>query len=463
MQDNQCLPINKKILLINPLSNDLSDRYEIYPSGALILIGTILNDRGYNVKIIHMLADRVGMADINKLITDFQPAVVGITMNTFQTKSAREISRSVKQLDENIVTIVGGPHPSALKLRILEEFPDVDIVVVGEGEEAFLEVVENKKLNEIKGIGFRIYGEKRLNEPRPLANIDDLPLPNLDLIDLSRFKGAEPVGAYPTMFIMASRGCPFQCVYCNKSVFGNSVRFRDPKSIIKEIKWLHEKYGVKEIFFQDDTFNLDRKWCEEILDLIIINGLNKRIIFKAPFRANHNLVDEKLLNLVKKAGFRTIFYGVESGNQQMLDNMKKGLNLKEIKRAFALTHKAGLMTIGAFIIGLPGENRKTVEDTFNFWKELRPYHCGLSPAIPLPGTEFEEVVIKKGQLLADSYDDYSPSKFLVRTDELTKNELETLYKKTLARMAFIELWRHPVKLFHSLMKRLNKIRKKIKQ
>lgn len=446
--------MGKNVLLINPLSNDLCDRCVTYPSGALILIGTILHNRGHNVKIVHMFADRVGATEIKNIISDFKPHLVGITMNTFQTKSAREISGIVKHSDMNILIAVGGPHPSALKSKILKEFPDVDIVVVGEGEDTFLEIVEGKDLKEIKGISFRLNGEVRMNASRPPASLDDLPLPNLDLIEFSRFKGAEPVGAYPTMFIMASRGCPYKCVYCNKSVFGNSVRFRKPESIIKEIKWLHQRYGVKEIFLQDDTFNLDRRWCEEILNLIIDNGLNKNIVYKAPFRANKGLVDEKLLNLAKKAGFRLIFYGVESGNQQMLNNMKKGLNLKEIKRAFALTHNAGLKTVGAFMIGLPGENKKTVEDTFNFWKELRPYHSGLSPAIPLPGTEFEEIVIKKGHLAVDSYDEYSPTRFLVRTDDLTKKDLEYIYKKTIAKMAMVLLLRNPARLLYALRKKV---------
>jgi radical SAM superfamily enzyme YgiQ (UPF0313 family) len=231
------------------------------------------------------------------------------------------------------------------------------------------------------------------------------------------------------------------------------VRFRKPASIIEEIKWLHRQYGVKEIFFQDDTFNLDRKWCEEILNLIIDNGLNKEICYKVAFRANQRLVDEKLLELVKRAGIKVIFYGVESGSQQMLDSMKKGLKIEEIKRAFALTHRAGLKTIGAFMIGLPGETRRTVEDTFNLWKEIRPDQSGLSPAIPLPGTEFEATVKRKGHLLVTNYDDYWPEKFLVRTDELTKSELESLYRKTLYRMGMMEFSRHPVKILISLRKR----------
>lgn len=261
-------------------------------------------------------------------------------------------------------------------------------------------------------------------------NLDYIPLPNLDLVDFNKnkFKGTEPVDARPTMYIMASRGCPFQCIFCNKSIWGYNTRFRKPELIIKEIKWLYEKYGVKDIFFQDDTFNLNRKWAEQIFSLIIKNGLNKDIIYRTPVRANERLIDRKLLKLAKKAGFRYIFYGVESGNQKMLDSMKKSLTVSEIKRAFKLTHSVGIKTIASFIIGLPGENKKTIEDTIKLWEELSPYLSGCSFATPLPGTELERVLVKNRHLLDSNYDHYGLGACVVRTNELTKKDLE--YYKT---------------------------------
>jgi len=439
----------KRILIINPLENVYPYQYEMYPSGALVLIGTMLHNLGHNVKIIHMLADKVGPIELKNIVSRFKADIVGITMNTFQTKSVKEISKIVKEIDINILVVVGGPHPSALKLRIFKDFPYVDVVVVGEGEHTFLEIVEGKDLEQIKGICYN----NKINEPRPLAkNLDYIPLPNLDLVDFNknRFVGAQPVGAQPTMYIMASRGCPFHCTFCNKSIWGNTARFRKPELIIEEIKWLYEKYGVKEIFFQDDTFNLNRKWAEQIFNLIIENNLNKNIIYKTPFRANEKLVDKELLKLAKQAGFWLIFYGVESGNQDMLNRMRKGLTIREIKRAFELTHSVGLKTIGSFIIGLPGENKRTIEDTYNLWKELRPYVAGYSSAIPFPNSEFEKIVIRKGHLLIDDYDKYSLDTFVVRTDDLTKEDLEYYRRKILNKMSVIDIKR---KLRHIITNR----------
>lgn len=433
--------MSKKILLINPLENNLTREYEMYPSGALVLMGTMLHNLGYNVKIIHMLADKVGLLELKNIVSTFKPNIVGITMNTFQTKSAKEISKIIKEVDENILVVVGGPHPSALKLRIFDDFPYVDVVVVGEGEHTFLEIVECKDLEKIKGIGYN----NKMTEPRPLAkDLDYIPLPNLDLVDFNKnkFVGTDPVSAYPTMYIMTARGCPFQCIFCNKSVWGNTVRFRKPELIIEEIKWLYKKYGVKEISFQDDTSNLSRKWVEQIFNLIIDNKLNKDIIYKIAFRADKKLVDKKLLQLAKEAGFWLIFYGVENGNQEMLDRMRKGLTVKEIKRAFELTHSVGLKTIASFIIGLPGENKRTIKDTLNLWKEIRPCVTGYSAAMPFPDTEFEKIVIKKGHLVITDYDKYSLDVFVVRTDDLTKEDLEYYRAKILNRMSVIYNLRH---------------------
>lgn len=412
----------KNILLVYPELNFAPER-QVYPSGALLLIGTMSHNQGYNVKIVHWVPDRMSPPEFGDIVASFQPDIVGITMTTFQTKSAREISKIVKTVNNNILVVVGGPHPSALKLKIFDDFPHVDVVVVGEGEHTFLEIVEGKELSEIKGICY----EGKINPWRPLVeNLDYIPLPNLDLIDLNRFACADPDHpiASPAMFVMGGRGCPFRCTYCNTSVFGKTTRFRKPESIIAEIRWLHERYGIKEIDFLDDTFNLNRERAKELLNLIIDNGLNKGIAYRAQFRANEKMVDREVLQLAKNTGFWLVYYGVESGSQEMLDKMRKGTTIKEIKRAFHLTHEAGLKTVASFIIGMPSETRETIMDSINLWRELKPYNQAFHRALPFPDTEFEATVIEKNHLLVSSYDEYSAHRFMARTDSLTEDDLE---------------------------------------
>jgi len=415
---------SKNVLLVAPRLNDPRIQTEMYPSGALLLMGTMLSNLGHNVKIVHMATDHVAPFQLEKILSSFKPDIVGLTVNTFQTASAKQVSRIVKNINKDILVVIGGPHPSALGVKTFNDFHYVDIVVVGEGEHTFLDIVDGKKdLEEISGICYT----SKMNKPRPLAkDLDYIPLPNLDLVDITRFIGASPIGAYPSMYIMASRGCPFCCTFCNKSVWGNTVRFRKPELIIKEIEWLHQRYGIKEIYFQDDTFNLNREWTERIFSLIIDHELNKEIVYKTPFRVNERLVDKELLQLAKDAGFWMIFYGVESGNQRMLDSMKKGITVAEIRRAFELTHEVGIKTIASFILGMPGETEQSIKDSVNLLKVLKTEYFGFSYAMPFPETELTETLIEKNHILETDYDKYS-GQCIVRTDSLTREELISYY------------------------------------
>lgn len=429
----------KKILLVNPTENGSAARLEAYPSGALLLLGTMLKQRGHDVSLIHMGGEHMTMDGLKRRVADWRPDIVGITMNTFQTVSARGISAAVKSIDRGILVVAGGPHPSALKTELFASFPDIDVAVVGEGEHTFMDIVAGADLRTVPGICCA--GAE--NPPRPYAeNLDYLPLPDLGLVNLKMFAGADPVGAYPSMFIMASRGCPFQCTFCNKSIWGDKVRFRSPELVVREIEWLHERYGVREIFFQDDTFNLKRSWAEEICRLIIARGLNRKLVFKTPFRANAHLVDAELLRLVKEAGFWLIFFGVENGNQQMLDAMGKGLKIEDITRAFRLAHEAGLKTIGSFIVGMPGETHETVNDSIALFNEIRPYVTGCAAAMPFPKTEFEKQVDARGHRLVSNYDEYAMGKILVRTDALDPGQLRREFERfraVIVRRFFVDL------------------------
>ncbi len=419
-----------KILLVNPEQNQsyVNKQVGLYPSGALTLIGTMCQNEGHVVKVVDATVDIINKSEMKKIISSFNPNIVGITMNTFQTKNSKVWLNTIKEVDNNILTVVGGAHPSALGLDIFKDFQNIDISVIGEGEFTFLDIldtVNGKKLSEIKGICYKISGMDNgiMNEYRPSSeNLDHIPPINFDMVDLSKYAGISGLGK--SMFIMASRGCPFNCIYCNKSVFGTKVRFRKPIKVVEDISQMYEKYGITEIYFQDDTFNLKREWIEEILNLIIDKNLNININYRVAFRANKNLVDEDLLKLAKRANVKVIFYGVESGNQEMLDRMKKGLKLEEIKRAFKLTHEAEIEPIAAFIIGLPGETEETIQDTIDIWKEINPTHCGFTIATPFPNTEFQKMVLSKNHIIDTDYDNYRLGGNYVCTDKLSRTELE---------------------------------------
>lgn len=418
-----------KILLICPQENT-PRTVEGYPSGALLLLGSMLCERGHEVSVVQMITDRVDLAGIEQKIRVFKPDIVGITMNTYQTRSAREVSGAVKMISRNIFVVTGGPHPSALKLDTFKYFPDIDIVVYGEGEETFLDIVEGKPLSGIPGICY----EDKLNPARPfIQDFSHIPLTNLDLIGgrrgMQRFQGPYPVGPMPSMFIMASRGCFGQCKFCNTPVFwGAKIRTRDPETIIQEIRWLHEKYGITEIYFQDDTFNANKIWAETVLNLIIERGLNRNIAYRLCFRVNEKLITPELLRLAKHANVWLIFLGTENGNQEMLNAMGKKIRIAEIERAFRITHEAGIKTVTSFLIGNAGETKETVYDSIGLAKRLKPYVVGFSMAIPFPGTALRDEMKEKGHLLEEDYDLYGAEQCVIRTDELTPDDMLRLQR-----------------------------------
>jgi len=420
--------MNKKVLLISPEYN-----YPyvggMYPNGGLLSIGTVLQNMGCEVGIVHMIPDRRDAKFIEHLVMSFQPDIVGLSVTTFQTKSTKAITKLVKKAKREVQVIIGGPHPSALKAEVLKDFPDVDIAVIGEGERTVQEIAEGKNPKYIKGICYRNGSEVVLTAMRPLIkDLDSLPLPELDLINLNNFSCPAPIGQTPSMGVLGGRGCPFHCEFCSKAVLGNSVRHRSPERVVAEAGMLHKVWGIREIFFMDDTFNLKREWAMEIFELLIKRGLDK-LRYKIAFRVNEKLVDSELLRLAKRAGVWLIFYGVESGNQDILDAMNKGINLDEIRRAFRLTHEAGIKTIATFIVGYPGDTDTTLKQSLAFAKELKPFWVGFSRLTPFPGTGVEAVVRSNNHLLDDNYDNYRPDIVLARTKGLSGDEVERWAKR----------------------------------
>lgn len=377
------------ILLIQPRMNR-EQTFTCSPSQALLTLGTLAQDRGHEVKILHLDIDRINIWDS---FNGSLPDIVGITCNTFQVKSAREAAKSFKE--KGIRVVVGGPHACV--------WDGEGEVVVGEGENAWLEI---------------------LGEKPDVETINDIPPLNYDLVDLSRFSGIAPIGAYPQIAIMASRGCPNNCTFCNTPVFwGKKVRYRQPKLVVDEVEYLHEDYGINEIFFQDDTFNLNHPWAIDIFKDIITRKLNKGMLFRLACRVNEKLVTEEFLNIAREAGVWNIFYGVESGSQMMLDRMKKGITVEEVRRAFRMTREAHIHTQASFIVGLPGETVDTLLETQKLIQEIKANIHGWAYACPFPNTELDREVREKEHIREIDYADYSYGTVMVRTDALSFEHL----------------------------------------
>jgi len=384
-----------------------------------------------------------------KNISSFKPDIIGISV----WSAAHEIveiliNRIKKEISKDIFIIAGGPHASAAPEE-LGKIKGIDIIVRGEGEKIFREIIKSymndSNIKKIKGIS---YYDKRLkklinNPDMPIIkNINSLPYPDRTS---SFVKDASP-NYYSRIF--SSRGCPFNCIFCDSHrVWGRNVRFRSPENIVKEIKELIGKYNVKNFTFSDDTFTLNKERTKEICKLI--KNKTPDIGWTAGTRVN--LVDKDLLKEMKDAGCTHIKFGVEAGNQKIMDKIKKGIRIDEVKKAVKLTKKIGLKQTTFFMVGHPEESREDINDTIKLAKELDAYKIWFNIVSPYPGTELSEIAKKRNLLDYNNWFELQhEGSATMKTDNLTKEEITVMFRDIVNEFEKINLGKQRKYLFKRL-------------
>lgn len=423
----------------------------VYPPLGILSISAVLIENRYDVAVIDADIDNQSLLDIENYIRQYQPTIVGITMTTLQCKTVFSLAEYIKIKFPTITIIVGGVHPSALKSEILRQCPNIDILVVGEGEQTFLDLVriieKEESLEYVDGICYRKNGTIFTTPPREfIENLDSLPFPAFDLVaPLAKYPGPYPVKSHPTIHIMASRGCPFDCQFCSNPIWGKKVRFHSPEYILNEIEWLQKTFQVHEIFFQDDTFNLNKEWLEKICNGIISRGLNKNCVFKSPFRANANLVSPALFKLLKKAGFWMIFYGVESGDPMVLKSINKNISLDELSRAFYLTKRAGIRTYASFMIGNISDTPSSIKNTVHFAKKIDPDYFGFGVTMPYPGSRLYEILESHNQISSTDIINLKMGKYIIPNLAFSSGDVEiSCHHATDEIIKFQMTWLHQI-------------------
>ena len=379
----------KDVVLIYPFTKPAYDRskFRLPPLG-LGYIASYL--RGNNLDVNILDCTFKGEKTIIKEAQQLSPRIIGIySMYSMQEATIR-LAKALREKCDTLV--VGGPLPSVMPEPFLQYF---DIVVIGEGEQTMLEIAkldQPDKLREIRGI---VYKEKDENDteknvytqPRSMfKNLDTIPYPARDLFDNSNYiRYYTDRGLEPTTSIMTSRGCPFSCDFCSKPVFGSSLRQRSPKNIIDEIsEALH--LGYTRIYFQDDCFTISKNRLEEFCQLV----LEEDLVFSWECLSRVDGLDSKLAILMRKSGCVQIFFGLESGNNKILEIMKKEITLSKGREAIKTASDAGIMTGAFFIIGYPGETDDTILDTLNYASSLPLDYLSFSLPYPIPGTGLYE-------------------------------------------------------------------------
>ncbi|MFH1826210.1 MAG: radical SAM protein [bacterium] len=391
-----------KVLFINP-PTDLHQRYgwlsfagSTMPSLGLCWLAAIARKAGWKVKIIDASSLGLSFDETLKQVMDFAPDCVALTSTTFAIGITAELAKAIKRQSPQAKIIMGGPHLSALPKETLKLIPEVDIGIIGEGEATLPEVLTQQPLSDIKGIIYRAQDKIILNENRTMiADLDTLPLPAWDLLaDFPHHYRPvfSRIRKLPAASLITTRGCPNQCAFCDRSVLGNRCRSFSPDYIVKMIEVLHYQYGVKEILFEDDTIFVFQSRLRTICESLI----SKKIQISWSCLGRVDKVDANLLNLMKSAGCWQIGYGIESGNQEMLNFMKKNIRLEQIENAVLLTKQAGIKTKGFFMLGFPGETDATIKQTMNFVRKLHLDDLTVTQFTPLPGSEIYETVSQYG-------------------------------------------------------------------
>jgi radical SAM superfamily enzyme YgiQ (UPF0313 family) len=330
----------------------------------------------------------------------------------------------IKQ-ETKVKLIVGGPFPTADTGWLMQNCQAIDYAVLGEGEVTLpklLLALEGKSFpQDILGIAFREDG-KILTTPRnhELLSGNVVPMPEFGAIDFRYYSGASPVGAWPSANLLVTRGCPFRCSFCSNPIWNHKPHFIPVPTVIRWLEFLGGS-GIREVFFVDDTLNINSDWFEELCRGLIESGLNQKMVFKGPFRAN--LTNPHQLKLARQAGFWLIFYGVESGNQTVLDYYQKGEKVEEMASAITWTRAAGLKCQASMIAGALIDTADTLLETANFLRETDPDYAPTHPLIPYMETKIAQDIIANGILSAQeirTYDHTNPS---IRTETLNTQEL----------------------------------------
>lgn len=457
-----------KVILINPpLSaaeqsggGSLEIVANILPPLGMAYLGAVLEKDNFDVKLIDSPVLNLTCSSLMDILKKENPDITGITSTTLSFKSAVNVAESIKKLWKDKIVIIGGPETTAEPREVMKN-ECFDIGVYGEGEMTLLELCNElcekgrewkaDDLKKIKGVLLRVGGKIVFTGLRQyIQNLDELPFPAMHLLPPPEKYSPTPATykKLPLVPIITSRGCPNQCTFCDRSVFGNVFRVHSAKRVVDEIEHLVNKYGVKEIRFWDDTLTINKKRVMEICRLLKERKLD--IAWTCFTRVN--VVDEELLNAMKDAGCWQVSYGLESGSQKILDSMKKGITVEQSRNAVMLTKKAGLNMRAFFVMGTPDETQETLEETINFAKSLPIDVVNFYAMTPYPGSEIYRYAVRNDMLIHKDYNfyhemiDFKTSKLPFVPKALTEEQL----KKAIVR-AHKQFYLRPSYIFSQLL------------
>jgi len=375
---------------------------------------------GCRVRIIDYIVSRYTQKKLKAELDTFEPDVVGSTSVTMNFPVAADIVRTAKRHRPSVLTVMGGPHVTFDAEKTLQTYPEIDLLVMGEGEQTIRELVprlaDRSGWTGVRGLAFRRDNTIVITEPRELIDdLDSIPRPARHLLPLSRYRAL----GFPISMI-TSRGCPNACIFCQgRRMVGKKVRYRSVESVMDEIEEILS-YGITRINVADDLFTSNKKRVQEMCGQILARGLN----FTWSAFARVNTVDRETLKLMRDAGCDAISFGIESGNPEMLRRVRKGITLDQARNAVTLCKEAGIFAHASFMVGLPGESPETLADTHAFAQSLGIAY-GYHFLAPFPGTDVREKIEEYDlEILTDDWTRYDANSAIVKTSRLSPEEMK---------------------------------------
>ncbi len=410
-----------RFLLINPPC-PLSEGPT--PPLGLAFVAATLEQAGVEVKILDLVTYPYDKDTLSSLLASFRPQMVGSTAVTMTFDEAIRIIADVKAIDPDILTVMGGPHVSFCAQDTLASFPELDFIVLGEGEETVVELAreadDGGDWGKVSGIAYRSGGAVTFTDKRAPLDVNSLPLPARHLLPLGRYRALNMA-----ISITTSRGCPFPCIFCvGRKMVGAKVRYRNPQVVVDELQYLGT-LGFPQINVADDLFTAKKSHCLAICDEIMGRGLQ----LKWSCFARVGTVSPILLRRIKEAGCYAVGFGVESANAQILKTIRKGISTPQVVAAIEMCVDAGINPHVSFILGLPGETPATLNETIEFSKKLEAIgaSCGAHMLAPFPGTAVRDENEKYDlRILSNNWSEYHANYAIVETSSVDRAMLNAI-------------------------------------
>lgn len=437
---------NLRCILIDPPSMEVNiseeeglkqakEEHACAPPLGLAYMAAVLQKNGIDVKIIDAKSLNMSHKEVSEVVENERPDLVGVTVFTSQLRSALLTCRGIREAYPAAKIIVGGPHIHPLHNEVIQK-DFVDFCVRGEGESTMLELVDaisnGADLKKVRGITFKEADEIVVSPDRPfIQDLDTLPFPARELLPNHIYKG-EIGGGERGRFTYAatSRGCPFRCHFCSVPRFWPIHRRRSVANVLDELEHISKRYEIRYVKFTDEMFHLDNKWTREFCQGMVERGLNEEITWSCDSRVD--TVSGDILEGMRRANCRVIFFGIEFGNQRILDFSGKGTTIAQIYKAIDMTKKAGISPTGNFMLGYPTETRETIEDTIALAKSLDLDFCSFSIVTPFPGSRLYEYCKQNDLLHTENWEEYNyfhPGKGIIKLSDVSDEELMSLYQE----------------------------------